>query len=148
MENENQIQEVKYTPKQRILIIILNVSIFSVLSVLSALLVIENLSLNFANDAFHILSDAFFIPGILGLCFWLLLYASQEGAFDIFSYGIRKFVNYTFRKHPEETSLPKTYFDYVTLKREKKKTRFFTLLTVTGSWVILAIIFTILSSVI
>ena len=40
-------------------------------------------------DVITILSDAFFVPGILFLCLGLILYAANEGIFNAVSYGMK-----------------------------------------------------------
>ena len=65
---------------------------------------------------FHILSDAFFVPGVLLVCFGLLIFTTNEGTFDGMAYAVKSFVN-MFRK----PSLRKygTYYDYKASRKDR-----------------------------
>lgn len=71
------------------------------------------------NLILHLLTDAFSISGLLGLCFFALSYISSKGAFDILAYGIQVVFLVTFRPKYRETSFPKTYYDYKVMKDSK-----------------------------
>lgn len=66
---------------------------------------------------FHILTDGFFVVGVLMTCVALLIFSSNEGSFDILVYGVSSFLD-MFRK----TSLKKyeTFFDYRESRADKK----------------------------
>ena len=66
---------------------------------------------------FHILCDAFFAVGVLMTGMGLLIFTSNEGAFDIMVYGVRSFFD-MFRKNPSK-KYP-TFYDYRTSREEKK----------------------------
>ena len=62
---------------------------------------------------YHILSDAFFVPGIVISGFGLLLYCSNEGVFDGVSYAVISFIN-LFRSKGERKY--NSFYEY----KEKK----------------------------
>ena len=68
-----------------------------------------------------VLTDGFTISGGLMSLFYLLVFVSDEGAFDILSYSIQLVWNVTFHKNVRETKLPKTYAEYRALKRAKPR---------------------------
>lgn len=65
----------------------------------------------------HILCDAFFVVGLVMFNMGLLIFTSNEGAFDMMVYGVRSFVD-LFRK--TNTKKYPTYYDYSESRREKK----------------------------
>ena len=70
-------------------------------------------------DIYHILSDAFFVPGVLLIGFGLILFASNEGTFDMLSYGLLSFFN-LFRRDMTKMKYH-DYHDYKESKREKRQ---------------------------
>ena len=66
-----------------------------------------------------ILTDAFFAPGIIAVCFGLLIVASNGGTFYIFSYGISSFMN-LFKKDRSKMRY-KTYYDYKEAMKDQQK---------------------------
>lgn len=100
----------------------------------------------FEKESFRILCDSFFVSGILGICFWLLLFVSREGGFDLLVYGCKKLFLYTFtsKKHAAE-KMPESYVEYVEMKREKRKDLFFGLLVCSSLYFILSLIFLFLT---
>ncbi len=74
---------------------------------------------------FHILCDAFFVVGVVITGMGLLIFTSNEGAFDMMIYGVRSFFD-LFRKNPSK-KYP-TFYDYRT-SREDKKIKFGFMLT-------------------
>lgn len=85
---------------------------------------------------FHILTDAFFVAGVLLTGSGLLVFSSNEGSFDILVYGMNSFLD-IFRKK----SLKKyeTYFDYKE-SRADKKVKFGFLLICGGAYLAIAFI--------
>lgn len=80
--------------------------------------------------------DAFSVPGILCLCFGLLLLASNGGAFDMLAYGVRKFFH-LFKKDPIDRKYG-TYYDYQQAKRAKKRS-FWYLIIIGGAYLLVGI---------
>lgn len=70
-------------------------------------------------DVMHILTDAFFVPGVIICGFGLLVVASNGGTFDILSYGLISFFN-LFRKDINKRKY-KTFYDYRVAHHEKPK---------------------------
>ena len=66
---------------------------------------------------YHILCDAFFVPGVLLLCSGLLVFSSNEGTFDMIIYGCNSFWD-LFRKKSKK-KYP-TFYDYRESKAGKK----------------------------
>lgn len=71
------------------------------------------------NDVYHILVDAFFVSGIMILCYGLLVLAANGGTFTIITYGIRRFFG-MFRKDISK-ELHKDYAEYKLARLEDKK---------------------------
>ena len=42
---------------------------------------------------YHVLSDSFFVPGVITTGIGLLIYVSDQGVFDGIAYGIMAFIN-------------------------------------------------------
>lgn len=66
---------------------------------------------------FHILTDAFFVAGILITAAGLLILSSNEGTFDILVYGMSSFLD-MFRKTSQKKY--ETFFDYRESRSDKK----------------------------
>ncbi len=66
---------------------------------------------------FHILCDAFFVAGTLITAAGLLIFTTNEGAFDMLSYGVKAFVD-LFRR--DKLRKYDTYYDYRTARASKK----------------------------
>lgn len=66
---------------------------------------------------FHILTDAFFVAGVLITATGLLIFTSNEGSFDMLVYGVSSFVD-IFRKTSQKKY--ETYFDYKESRQDKK----------------------------
>ncbi len=149
-KNKNKDKEsevIKPTKKEIILSIIIAFIVEVIICVLVILLDIFVKGLNFQKYTFTIFGDGLFVSGILGVLSWLLVVVTQAGAFDMLVYGCRKFFNYIFRKHPEDSNLPATYYDYVTLKHAKKPKRFYWSLLICCIFLLIGVIFSILGSI-
>ena len=77
---------------------------------------------DFSKVYLTILTDGFTISGGLMCLFYLLVFVSDEGAFDIIAYSVKLVWNVTFHKNVRETNLPRTYAEYRELKRSKPRT--------------------------
>ena len=69
-------------------------------------------------DVLQVTVNGFFSIGIVTVCFGLLVFISNNGAFDFFAYGIRRFFS-LFQKNPNKVRY-KTYFDYHEAKQEEE----------------------------
>lgn len=58
---------------------------------------------------FHILTDAFFVVGVVITSAGLLVFSSNEGTFDMIVYGVQSFVD-LFRKTSQKKY--ETFYDY------------------------------------
>ncbi len=103
------------------------------------------LELTWTSNKYRILSDSFFVGGAMPMLFWMLVWVSEKGAFDMIVYGVRKVFSYAFRIKPEKSNLPPTYADYVEMKRAKKKPFHYEMLEIGGLFLLLGIIFTFVS---
>ena len=65
----------------------------------------------------QILSDAFFVAGILITSFGLLIFSSNEGMFDMAIYGLNSFID-LFRH--ESRKKYKTFYEYRESRADKK----------------------------
>ena len=67
----------------------------------------------------QIVCDGCFAPGVIILCIGLLIWASNEGTFDMLAYGITKIFD-VFRKDMSKVKY-KTFYDYRVAKQDEKK---------------------------
>ena len=140
--NSNEISktESKATLKENIVSACVAFVICAAICILVALLDVYVKELSFSVETARILGDGFFVSGVLGVLFWLLILVSQLGAFDMMVYGCRKLFNYLFKKNPEDSTLPHTYYDYVMIKRGKKPKRFYFFLIVAAVYLAIGMI--------
>ena len=66
--------------------------------------------------------DALTVPGVLLTCMGLLSFVSEQGAFDGLSFGVCKAFGQILSEK-RRNAMPKTYYDYVTAKREKQRSK-------------------------
>ena len=92
-------------------------------------------------EIFRALSDACFIPGCIIGGFGLLILLSNEGAFDIISYGLRLFFE-KFKRNINERKF-ESYYDYKVFKRGHKQS-YGNVLAVGVFYLLFAILFLIL----
>ena len=92
-------------------------------------------------EIYKILTDSFFVPGTVAVCFGLLIVASNEGTFYIFTYGMQSFIN-LFKRDRSKMKY-KTYYDYKEAMSDNKKPYGFILL-VGLVFVAISLIFTFL----
>lgn len=85
----------------------------------------------------HAVCDALTVPGILLTGMGLLSFVSEQGAFDGLSFGVRKAFGQILSEK-RRNAMPKTYYDYVTAKREKQRTKPRTTLFVGLGFLVLA----------
>lgn len=110
---------------------------------------IASLFIMFIKSVFHaednkeimkILCDSFFVPGVLILCFGLLVVASNGGTFDMLTYGVIRFFSF-FKK--DATSKYKTFYDY--RKAQQSSPRQFLYLVLVGLfYIIISLIFMVI----
>lgn len=143
-ENEEFEEGLLEKRKRFIIEFIITFCFCAVFCVIVALLLVFVKGDSFEDNTLRVIGDSFFVSGLLVMLFWILIYLSQEGAFDIIVYGTKKFFNYLLKRHPEDSSLPKTYYDYVSLKREKKKKGFLGILLSSLLFLIVGIIISLI----
>ncbi len=71
-----------------------------------------------AKTIFHILTDAFFVPGVVMAAFGLLVFSTNEGTFDMLTYGVRRLF-ILISRHPKDEKY-RTFYDYRQAQRENK----------------------------
>ena len=81
--------------------------------------------------------DAFFVPGILCVCFGLLVLGSNGGAFDMLAYGVRRLFG-LFRKDPIDRKYA-TFYEYQKSRKEKRRS-FWYLIIVGGAYTVVAVV--------
>ena len=64
--------------------------------------------------------DALAVPGLLLSCTGLLSFASGQGTFDGLNFTVRKAFGQIFSEE-RRNRFPKTFYDYVNLKQEKRR---------------------------
>lgn len=75
-------------------------------------------SLDDAVEVYQVLTDAFFVAGILIAGFGLLVVASNGGTFDMLVYGVGRFFD-LFRRDMMKVK-HKTFYDYRMAKQDRK----------------------------
>ena len=85
--------------------------------------------------------DAFSVPGILCLCFGLLVVASNGGAFDILAYGVKSFFR-LFRRDPLDRKYG-GYYEYKQSRAEKKRSFWFFII-VGGAYLLVGLVLLVL----
>lgn len=86
----------------------------------------------------HHLVDAFFIVGIICASFGAFVFVSNEGAFDFFVYGIRRFFSLFLKDHNKVKY--KTYYDYHIAKAERPKADFLYMVLVGVLFIVVSLI--------
>lgn len=86
------------------------------------------------------LSDAFMIPGAMMLCVGALLYVSGNGVFDMLNYGVAK-VLLLIRSEKHRAAFPKTYYDYMQAKADKRPSGYAYLLWTGLAFLLVALAF-------
>ena len=71
-----------------------------------------------AKNVHHILTDAFFVPGVVICGYGLLVMASNGGTFDMLVYGVKRLFS-LFQKDINKVKY-KTFYDYRVAKQETK----------------------------
>ncbi len=92
-------------------------------------------------EIMKILTNAFFVPGILILGFGLLIIASNGGTFDMLVYGTKKFFD-MFRK-PQYRKITDTFYDYRKAKQETP-IEFMYMILIGLGFIIISVVFLIL----
>lgn len=72
-----------------------------------------------AKDVLTVLTDAFTVPGIIFICFGLLVLCANGGTFDMLSYGIQTVFS-VFKKDPSDRKY-KSFRDYRETKASNPK---------------------------
>ncbi len=104
--------------------------------------VVASTNWNITNEnqkVFFVLTNSAFATGIVCAGFGLLVFASNGGAFDMFVYGIRRFIS-LFQRDVNKIKY-KTFYDYRIAKEGRPKRTFFYLVAVGLFYVVLSLIF-------
>ena len=117
---------------------------FSVMLTVIVLAIRKYLTLTDYFEKMAALSDAFFVPGVLLIGFGVLVFAANDGFFDIFSYGMIKLIS-TMRLHRrKDPDGPADFFEYRMAKHGEKKPLPVYLFIIGGIDLIAAVVFLIL----
>ncbi len=91
-------------------------------------------------DLMKDLSDAFFVPGIVMLCFGVLVFATNGGTFDMLAFGVIKMFD-LFKKDLTKVKY-RTFYDYRKAQNEKKRS-FLHLIIIGAGFLIVGVVFLI-----
>jgi hypothetical protein len=109
-----------------------------------------SLSILLINDAFNQnsliewmgnLSDAFFVPGLLVVCFGALVVSTNGGTFDMLTFGVIKLFD-LFKKNINKSKY-RDFYEYRQHQQEKKK-EYNHFLIVGGVFTVVGIVFLII----
>lgn len=89
-------------------------------------------------DLMKDLSDAFFVPGIVMLCFGLLIISTNGGTFDMLAFGVRKLFD-LFKRDLTKVKY-RTFYEYRKAQQEKKRS-FWHFLIIGAAFTMLGIAF-------
>ena len=90
------------------------------------------------------LCDACFAPAALLISFGLLLFASNDGLFDMMAFSVQKVLRLVLGAE-KQAAFPKTFYDYRVLRQGKAKAGFGFLLIAGAVYLALAFIFLLCS---
>ena len=90
------------------------------------------------------LSDACFIPAVLMLCVAALMFVSNDGLFDIISYGVQKVLRLVLSEK-KQAAYPKTFYEYKQAKWDTARTPVLHLIAAGITFMALAAMFLIFS---
>ena len=96
-----------------------------------------------AQEIMRILSDAFFVPGVLLAGVGLIIFASNGGAFDMLAYAVIRF--FDLFKRDVRNKKYKDFYEYREAKKGKKRRMGFMLITGIA-FIAIAVIFLIVYS--
>ena len=86
----------------------------------------------------HALCDAAAVPGLLLTCAGLLSVVSGQGAFDALGFSTKKVLSQILSEE-RRNAMPKTYYDYVTVRQENQRKKPRTVLYVGLGFLALAV---------
>ncbi len=92
-------------------------------------------------EVMRLLSDAFFVPGVLLAGVGLLVFATNGGVFDMLAYSVLLFFN-LFRKNVQDRKY-RDFYEYREAKKGRKRKSLAFLLVVGLFYILLAAIFLI-----
>ncbi|MDO4378002.1 MAG: DUF3899 domain-containing protein [Erysipelotrichia bacterium] len=121
---------------------ILKYGISSLLSLIAVWIYVTNRDMKSLADTYRLLSDGFFIPGVMLLCMGILCVLSNMGSFDGISWGL-KFALKTLIPFGRLKKQEK-YGDYVAKRRENPIKGYQFMLHVGAVNVLIALVFMIL----
>lgn len=94
---------------------------FCIVSILfGALVAIGYIKKGYDPNYEFIFLDALSLSGFFAILFACFIWVSQEGAFDMLIYGTKKFLK-SFTRKKEDDPFPKTFIEYVEIRRGKTK---------------------------
>lgn len=106
--------------KQKLRDYITYTSVLLVLTVMLGLWVYYSAARPSSRHIFGLLGDAFSLSGFLGLLGGLFIYVSNEGLFDIISYGVKRVFRASFDVSYRE-NMPQTFLAYKQAMKDKRR---------------------------
>ena len=94
---------------------------------------------NEQSKVFFLLSNAFFVIGVLCTAAGLLVVAANGGAFEMFVYGIKRFIS-LFKKDPSKVKF-QTFYDYHVYRSQQPKQSYLFLILIGLLYIGVSIIF-------
>ena len=92
-------------------------------------------------EQYHILCDAFFLPGLFTFLLGLLMVMNNLGALDTMAYGFSYVVHMLF---PGAFDKMDSYLDYIENRRANRSSGFGFLLVVGGAMIAVSVVFLVL----
>lgn len=117
--------------------------VFSILTIVFALIVYYSDARPSAKTLYGLLADGFSLSGMMGLLGGLFLIVTNEGTFDLISYGAKRVFRATFDRNYRE-SMPQTFLEYREIMKEKRKKPALALFIVAGGFFMVGMLFVIL----
>ena len=93
---------------------------------------------------YRVLADTFTLPGVLYAMAFMLVFASNYGAFDAITYSVRLVWTLFIHSDVRKTKLPANYRDYRLMKSAKPRVKASFLLFIGLGYLLLAVLFIIL----
>lgn len=141
MKDENE-----QVSKKKLLIInyVVSSTVIIIIGVVVGLMRYEFAYKGTNKKALEFLGDVISVTGLFGLMFWLIAFVASKGAFDMIAYGTKKMFYAIFKKNPR-AGLPRTYAEYVELKRSKERAFHWPFLYISSGVFIIGIILLIIN---
>lgn len=105
------------------------------------ILVVRDSFVKSGQDLIKDLCDAFSVPGLIMICFGLLVFATNGGTFDMLAFGVIKLFD-LFKRDLTKVKY-RTFYDYRHAQQEKKRS-FWYLIIIGAAFLLVGIVFLII----